>query len=339
PSAWGQHLGQSTSSLVNASTWGLMLTGRLLRGDQSPGVLATLHGLTRRLGEPVIRSAVKAAIKELGRQFVLGESIDAALRRGAAERAKGFSHSFDMLGEAALTNVDAQKFYRAYEAAIERIAAEALASDFKDNPGISIKLSALHPRYEAAQRDAVMAELVPKVRQLAWAAKMANLGLTIDAEEMDRLDLSLEVIAAVLSDPALAGWDGFGMVVQSYGKRAAQVIDWFHALAVTHDRRVTLRLVKGAYWDSEIKKAQVKGLADYPVLTFKQATDVAYLCCAERLLALTDRIYPQFATHNACTVAAILEMAGDRSDRAEAFEFQRLHGMGEALHRLTREAE
>lgn len=329
PSQWGAHLGRSSSSLVNASTWALMLTGRVLRDDDSPGMAATLHAAIKRLGEPVIRSAVARAMKELGAQFVLGQTISEAVKRGADRAAQGYTFSYDMLGEAALTAADAAKYHAAYADAITRLAGECRAADIRDNPGISIKLSALHPRYDEGQRARVMTELVASTLQLARMAKDAGMGLNIDAEEADRLDLSLDVIEAVLRDPALRGWDGFGVVVQAYGKRAPQVLDWLHALASELDCRIMVRLVKGAYWDTEVKRAQVEGLADFPVWTRKVATDVAYLCCARKLLGMTDRIYPQFATHNAHSVAAILELAGGARD---TFEFQRLHGMGEALH-------
>ena len=328
PSEWGAHLGRSSSSLVNASTWALMLTGKVLKEDQGPGVANVLHGAIKRLGEPVIRSAVSRAMKELGHQFVLGRDIGEAIKRGAARAGQGFTFSYDMLGEAALTARDARKYHTAYAQAIARLAGECTHDDIRANPGISIKLSALHPRYEVGQHDRVMAELVPATLDLALAARNAGMGLNIDAEEADRLDLSLDVIEAVLRDPRLAGWDGFGVVVQAYGKRAAPTIDWLYALSEELDRRIMVRLVKGAYWDTEIKRAQVEGLEGFPVYTRKVATDVSYLCCAAKLLGMTDRIYPQFATHNAHTVAAILEMKADRS----AFEFQRLHGMGEVLH-------
>jgi RHH-type proline utilization regulon transcriptional repressor/proline dehydrogenase/delta 1-pyrroline-5-carboxylate dehydrogenase len=328
PSEWGAHLGRSSSSLVNASTWALMLTGKVLKEDQAPGVANVLHGAIKRLGEPVIRSAVSRAMKELGHQFVLGRDITEAIKRGAGRAGQGYTFSYDMLGEAALTARDAAKYHAAYAQAIATLAGECRHDDIRANPGISIKLSALHPRYEVGQKTRVMAELVPATLELALAARHAGMGLNIDAEEADRLDLSLDVIAAVLRDPRLAGWDGFGVVVQAYGKRAAQTIDWLYALSEELDRRIMVRLVKGAYWDTEIKRAQVEGLDSFPVYTRKVATDVSYLCCAAKLLAMTDRIYPQFATHNAHTVAAILAMAKDKN----AFEFQRLHGMGEVLH-------
>jgi RHH-type proline utilization regulon transcriptional repressor/proline dehydrogenase/delta 1-pyrroline-5-carboxylate dehydrogenase len=330
PSEWGAHLGHSASSLVNASTWALMLTGRVLKDGE--GMAGVLKGAVRRLGEPVIRKAVGRAMREMGQHFVLGQDMAEAMRRARAEEQRGYAYSYDMLGEAAMTAADADAYFNAYMGAIKALAPACRSDDIRVNPGISIKLSALFPRYEMAQRDRVLAELVPRVAALARAARAQGMGLNIDAEEADRLDLSLDVIEAVLPDAELAGWDGFGIVVQGYGKRAAAVIDWIHALAQTHDRRIMLRLVKGAYWDTEIKHAQVEGLSDFPVWTHKAATDVAYLCCAQKLLGLTDRIFPQFATHNAHTVAAILEMGGDR----DAYEFQRLHGMGETLHELVR---
>lgn len=326
PSAWGKHLGKSSSSLVNASTWALMLTGKMLKDGQ--GVAAVLKDAVKRVGEPVIRTAVARAMKELGHQFVLGETIAEALKRGEKQQARGFTFSYDMLGEAALTSKDARGYFKAYQSAINQLAASCQSDDINQNPGISIKLSALHPRYEVAQSQRVMTELVRSTLALAKQAQAAGMGLNIDAEESDRLDLSLDVIEAVLSDPALAGWDGFGVVVQAYGKRAAGVIDWLYALAQKHDRKIMVRLVKGAYWDTEIKRAQVEGLDGFPVFTQKAATDVSYICCAKSLLQKTDRIYPQFATHNAHTVAAIIEM----SDDVNTFEFQRLHGMGEVLH-------
>ena len=335
PSKWGEHLGRSSSSLVNASTWALMLTGRVLKEDQEPGLAAVLHGAIKRLGEPVIRSAVARAMKELGQQFVLGQTIDEAIKRGAGRAAEGYTFSYDMLGEAAMTAEDAARYHAAYAAAIKRLAKEAKSDDIRVNPGISIKLSALHPRYEEGQKDRVMAELVPATLELALLAKEARMGLNIDAEEADRLDISLDVIEAVLRDPRLAGWDGFGIVVQAYGKRAGRVLGWLYALAGDVSRRLMVRLVKGAYWDSEVKRAQVDGLESFPVFTAKKATDVSYLANAKMLLGMTDRIYPQFATHNAHTVAAILEMGAP----PESFEFQRLHGMGEALHDMVLKAE
>jgi len=329
PGEWGKHLGQSSSSLVNASTWALMLTGTVIADPGEEGVVNALRGVVRRLGEPVVRRAVGEAMKEMGRQFVLGRTIDEAMDKAATLEGQGYTHSYDMLGEAAMTEADAQRYHLAYSHAIGALAGRCEGRDIRDNPGISVKLSALHPRFEYAQRDRVMAELVPRTLSLASLAQSAGMGFNIDAEEMDRLDLTLDVFEAVLSDPSLAGWDGLGMVVQTYGPRAVPTVDWLYDLADRLDRRVAVRLVKGAYWDSEIKRAQVLGLAGYPVFTRKANSDVAYIACARKLLAMTDHIYPQFATHNAHSAAAVLAIAG--ADR-RGFEFQRLHGMGESLH-------
>ncbi|PTX56803.1 L-proline dehydrogenase /delta-1-pyrroline-5-carboxylate dehydrogenase [Litoreibacter ponti] len=330
PSDWGKHLGHSHSSLVNASTWALMLTGKVL-DDERPGIAGQITGMVKRLGEPVIRTAVARAMKEMGRQFVLGETIAKAMDRASGMEAKGYTYSYDMLGEAARTDADALDYLAAYRDALHAIAKAAKHSDIRDNPGISVKLSALFPRYEAPHRDAVLETLVPRLTELLHIAAEAGVGLNIDAEEADRLDLSLDVIEAALSDPKLMGWHGFGVVVQAYGPRASFVIDWLYALAERLDRKIMIRLVKGAYWDTEIKRAQVLGLKGFPVFTHKPATDVSYIANARKLLGLTDRIYPQFATHNAHTVAAILDMSTDR----DAFEFQRLHGMGERLHDIV----
>ncbi|MDQ2094633.1 bifunctional proline dehydrogenase/L-glutamate gamma-semialdehyde dehydrogenase PutA [Rhodalgimonas zhirmunskyi] len=331
PSDWAAHMGGSTSPLVNASTWALMLTGRVL-DDPQPGLVGTLKGAVRRLGEPVIRTATARAMKEMGRQFVLGETIAAAMARAAKMEEKGYTYSYDMLGEAARTENDATRYHLAYSRAITAIAEACHSPDIRENPGISVKLSALHPRYEVAQEARVMDELVPRLRSLAILAKSARMGLNIDAEEADRLTLSLKVIETVLREPALKGWDGFGVVVQAYGQRALPVIDQLYALAEDTDRRLMIRLVKGAYWDSEVKRAQVEGLPGFPVFTRKSATDISYIAGARNLLSKTDRLYPQFATHNAHTAASVLHMARDMGVAHEAFEFQRLHGMGEALH-------
>ncbi|MEX0284395.1 MAG: bifunctional proline dehydrogenase/L-glutamate gamma-semialdehyde dehydrogenase PutA [Paracoccaceae bacterium] len=331
PSNWSRHLGHSTSPLVNASTWALMLTGKVL-DDDAPGPASAIRSAIKRLGEPVIRTAVGRAMREMGRQFVLGETIAKAMDRAAGMEAKGYTYSYDMLGEAARTEADAARYHLSYSRAISAIAEACSSADIRQNPGISVKLSALFPRYEVAQRDRTLTELVPRLRSLALLAKSANMGLNVDAEEADRLSLSLEVIDRVLAEPALAGWDGFGVVVQAYGPRAGSVIDALCDMADRHDRRLMVRLVKGAYWDTEIKRAQVAGVPGFPVFTNKAATDVSYIANARKLLDRTDRIYPQFATHNAHTVAAILHMAGDRP-----FEFQRLHGMGESLHDIVKE--
>ncbi len=332
------HEQRSDGWLVSASTWAMGLTARIIQPGETPeGILG---GIVKRLGQPAVRTAARQAMRIMGHQFVLGETIEDALSRARAAEQKGYRHSYDMLGEGARTAADAERYRASYAAAIETIGRSAGAKPLPARPGISVKLSALHPRYEAVHRAAVIAELGPVLLDLARAAKRYDLNLTVDAEEADRLELSLDVVAAVLADPSLAGWDGFGLAVQAYQKRASAVIDWLGDLAAAHDRRLMVRLVKGAYWDTEVKRAQERGLAGYPVFTRKAATDLSYLAAARRLLARRDRIYPQFATHNALTVAQILELGGNQA-RAEpqalGFEFQRLHGMGEALYREVTE--
>lgn len=339
PSAWEEHLGRSNSALVNASTWGLILTSRVLgdageAGATEQGALGVLQAAVRRVGEPVIRAAVQRAMKELGAQFVLGQTIEEASDRARSMERQGYTYSYDMLGEAALTQADADAYFDKYKEAILAIAENCRSDDPRVNPGISIKLSALHPRYEVAQHARVMVELVPRVAELARLAARGRMGLNVDAEEAARLDISLDVIEAVLADESLPEWDGFGVVVQAYGKRASAVIDWLYALSEHTNRKLMVRLVKGAYWDTEIKLAQIDGVEDFPVFSTKAATDISYMCCAKSLLEKTDRLYPQFATHNAHTLATIMELAGENTD---AFEFQRLHGMGGALHKLVKE--
>ena len=331
PGDWGRHLGHSSSPLVNASTWALMLTGRVLDDDR-PGLAGALRAAVKRLGEPVVRAAAAHAMREMAHQFVLGETIKSAMARAASMEANGWSYSYDMLGEAARTSGDAERYFGAYSDAIAAIADACSSDDVRANPGISVKLSALCPRYEEAQRVRVLRDLAPRLMELARAAKAANMGFNVDAEEADRLALSLDVIECVAADGSLAGWDGFGVVVQAYGLRSSAVIDWLYAVAQRHGRRFMVRLVKGAYWDTEIKHAQVMGLGGFPVFTRKAATDVSFIANARKLLGMTDRFYPQFATHNAHTAAAVLDMASDRS----AFEFQKLHGMGDRLHELIR---
>jgi RHH-type proline utilization regulon transcriptional repressor/proline dehydrogenase/delta 1-pyrroline-5-carboxylate dehydrogenase len=331
---WAEHLNRSSSTLVNASTWALMMTGQVVE-DRDAGLAGVLRGMVRRLGEPVVRTAVEQAMREMGRTFVLGADMDEALNRAKHWEAEGYTYSYDMLGEAARTDADARAYHLSYADAISRLAPHC-TGDVADNPGISVKLSALHARYEYAQKDRVMRELTPRLMSLALLAKSANMGFNIDAEEADRLDLSLDVIETVMSDPATKGWDGFGVVVQAYGRRAKIVLDWVHALAEREDRRIMVRLVKGAYWDTEIKHAQVNGEESFPVLTRKASTDVCFIACARQLFGMTDRIYPQFATHNAHTAMAILDMARETGAGKEAFEFQRLHGMGEALHSMIK---
>jgi RHH-type proline utilization regulon transcriptional repressor/proline dehydrogenase/delta 1-pyrroline-5-carboxylate dehydrogenase len=333
---WQSHLGHSGSIFVNASTWALMLTGRMLRpqnlddaGDHDFG--HALHRLVARSGEPVVRQAVLAAMRILGRQFVMGRTIDEALDRARPAEQQGYRHSYDMLGEAAHTAQDAERYQAAYAGAIAAIGKAAAGRSVEAAPGISVKLSALHPRYETAQHERVIRELLPRLSDLAAQASNAGIGLTVDAEEADRLELSLDLIEKLAATPALSGWDGLGLAVQAYQKRAPAVIAWLADLAARARRRLMVRLVKGAYWDSEIKRAQERGLATYPVYTRKVATDVSYLACARQLFAGGAAFYPQFATHNAHTLAAVLELAGART----SWEFQRLHGMGEALYQAV----
>jgi len=332
PSNWGLHLGQSSSSLVNASTWALLLTGQILddsiADNNNPNPVVALRQLIRRLGEPVVRTAVSQAMKMLGKQFVLGQTIDEALEEARPLESSGYTYSYDMLGEAARTHDDAERYFKAYAHAIEQIGLVA-GDQVADKPGISIKLSALHPRYEYAQRDAVLHELLPRAQELVDMAAKANIGLNIDAEEADRLDLSLDIIESLMKNLAVPDWNGFGVVVQAYSRRALPVLDWLFNQCHNFKRRIMVRLVKGAYWDAEIKLAQELGLANFPVYTRKAHTDLSYLVCAQRLLDNRDIIYPQFATHNAHTVTAIRYLAGRDSS---SYEFQRLHGMGEALH-------
>ncbi len=326
---WAHHLGHSNSVFVNASTWALMLTGRLLRAEsEGHDLRAALRRFVARSGEPLVRQAVTAAMHILARQFVLGRTIDEALDRARPAEREGWRHSFDMLGEAAHTAADAARYLAAYEDAIAAIGAAADPRAVEEAPGISVKLSALHPRYETAQRDRVLAQLMPRLLALAGQARDAGIGFTIDAEEADRLDLSLDLVEALALAPDLGRWDGLGLAVQAYQKRALPLIDWLADLARRAGRRLMVRLVKGAYWDSEIKRSQERGLEGYPVYTRKLATDVSYLAGARRLLDCGAALYPQFATHNAHTVASVLELAGSRRD----WEFQRLHGMGEALY-------
>ena len=330
--AWAERPHKSDTWLVSLTTWALGVGSRIVSPEETPE--AILHGIVRRLGQPAVRTAARQAMRVLGHHFVLGETIEEALRRARAAASLGYRHSYDMLGEGARTMADADRYHAAYAAAIEAIAAEAGDLALPERPGISVKLSALHPRYEAPQRDRVMRELVPRLLELARMARDRDLGFTVDAEEADRLEISLEVIGSVAADPSLAGWEGFGLAVQAYQKRAPAVVDWIVELAERLDRRFMVRLVKGAYWDTEIKRAQERGLEDYPVFTRKSATDLCYLACVRRLLAARRRIYPQFATHNALTVATIMELAGS-GDRD--YEFQRLHGMGEALYQAVSE--
>ncbi|HEY2213319.1 MAG TPA: bifunctional proline dehydrogenase/L-glutamate gamma-semialdehyde dehydrogenase PutA, partial [Bradyrhizobium sp.] len=320
------HETKSSAFLVNASAWALGMSARVIQPGETPQ--GTIGRLAKRLGVPAVRAATRQAMRLMGSHFVLGETIESALARAQPHSAGTARYSFDMLGEGARTATDAERYFNSYASAIEAIGLTADARPLPDRPGISVKLSALHPRFEAVSHRRVMTELVPRLIDLARRAKAHDLNFTVDAEEADRLELSLDVIAAALSDAGLAGWDGFGLAIQAYQKRAEAVIDYADDLAKRLSRRMMVRLVKGAYWDTEIKRAQERGLDDYPVFTRKAMTDLNYIACAQKLLRLRPRLFPQFATHNALTVATVLELA----DGESGFEFQRLHGMGEALY-------
>jgi RHH-type proline utilization regulon transcriptional repressor/proline dehydrogenase/delta 1-pyrroline-5-carboxylate dehydrogenase len=320
------HETRSSAFLVNASAWALGMSARVLQPGETPQ--GTLGRLTKRLGAPAVRAATRQAMRLMGSHFVLGETIEAALARAQPDSAQAPRYSFDMLGEGARTAADAERYFNSYASAIDAIGRAADHRPLPDRPGISVKLSALHPRYEAVSHRRVMTELVPRLIDLARRARTHDLNFTVDAEEADRLELSLDVVAAALGDASLAGWDGFGFAIQAYQKRASDVIGYADQLARQLKRRLMLRLVKGAYWDTEIKRAQERGLDGYPVFTRKAMTDLNYLACARQLLALRPGIFPQFATHNAQTAATILELSDDEG----GYEFQRLHGMGEALY-------
>ncbi len=320
------HETKSSAFLVNASAWALGMSARVIQPGETPA--GTLGRLAKRLGVPAVRAATWQAMRLMGSHFVLGETIEAALARAQPQSARVPRYSFDMLGEGARSAADAARYFNAYASAIEAIGRTAGDRPLPDRPGISVKLSALQPRFEALSYRRVMTELVPRLANLARRAKAHDLNFTVDAEEADRLELSLDVIAATLSDASLADWDGFGLAIQAYQKRAEAVIDYTHELARKLNRRMMVRLVKGAYWDTEIKRAQERGLDDYPVFTRKAMTDLNYIARARKLLTLRPRIFPQFATHNALTVASLIELAGGEA----GFEFQRLHGMGEALY-------
>jgi RHH-type transcriptional regulator, proline utilization regulon repressor / proline dehydrogenase / delta 1-pyrroline-5-carboxylate dehydrogenase len=328
---WKSHVGHAPSLFVNAATWGLMITGKLVTTSSETGLSSALTRLIGKGGEPLIRKGVDMAMRLMGEQFVTGETISEALANSRRYEARGFRYSYDMLGEAAMTEDDAQRYYASYEQAIHAIGKAAGGRGIYEGPGISIKLSALHPRYSRSQQERTMNELLPRVRALALLARRYDIGLNIDAEEADRLELSLDVLEALCFDSELAGWNGIGFVVQAYQKRCPYVIDYVIDLARRSRHRIMVRLVKGAYWDSEIKRAQIDGLEGYPVYTRKVYTDVSYLACAKRLLAAPDAVYPQFATHNAHTLAAIYHLAGHNYYPGQ-YEFQCLHGMGEPLY-------
>jgi RHH-type proline utilization regulon transcriptional repressor/proline dehydrogenase/delta 1-pyrroline-5-carboxylate dehydrogenase len=330
--SWREHVGQSASLFVNAAAWGLLLTGKLVATHNEAGLANALTRLLARSGEPIVRRGVDMAMRLMGEQFVAGETIEEALANGRRREAQGFRYSYDMLGEAAMTDEDATRYLDSYEHAIAAIGNASAGRDLYDRAGISIKLSALHPRYVRAQRDRVMRELYPRLAHLALRARAFDIGLNIDAEEAERLDLSLDLLERLCFEPGLGGWNGVGFVVQAYQKRCPQVIDFLVDLAQQSERRLMVRLVKGAYWDSEIKRAQVDGLDGYPVYTRKAHTDLSYLACARKLLAAPSVIYPQFATHNAYTLGAVYEMAGPDAFVPGQYEFQCLHGMGEPLY-------
>jgi len=327
---WESHLGKSSSVLVNASTWGLMLTGKLvaLSDSAQSNFRTTLMRLINRSGEPMVRTAIRQAMRIMGHQYVMGRSIEDALDRSREKKNRAFRYSFDMLGEAAVTRADSDRYLQAYRAAIAAIGRSQRSEDIFAAPSISVKLSALHPRFEQSQRLRVLPELAPRLLELAELARANRMALTVDTEEADRLMLTLDLFAAVLREPGLAGWNGLGLALQTYQKRAPAVIDWLVGLSRQTGQRIPVRLVKGAYWDSEIKHAQVEGYAGYPVFTRKANTDVSYIACAKKVLANPEAFYPQFATHNAHTIAVVSELAGERRD----YEFQRLHGMGEDLY-------
>lgn len=330
PADWEKHLSRSDSLFVNAATWSLMLTGKILSPtiENQKKLSTSLKRLLGKASGTLIRPIVLQGMKIIGKQFVMGHTIDEAITRAKKLEEKGYRYSYDMLGEAARTQEDAENYFASYQKAIAAVGKAAVGLNPITGPGISIKLSALHPRYEVAKRERVLEELTPKLLTLAKAAKEQNIGMVIDAEEADRLELSLDIIEKVFNDPALDGFHGLGLAVQAYQKRAPFVIDWLASLAKQKNRRFMIRLIKGAYWDYEIKQAQLLGLEGYPVFTRKNSTDVSYIAVAKKILSLHDCFYPQFGTHNAYSVAAILEMAGERHD----FEFQCLHGMGEALY-------
>ena len=328
---WQAHLGNSSSLFVNAATWGLLITGKLTATTSEGGLTAAITRIIGRGGEPLIRKGVDLGLRMMGEQFVTGQTIDEAIANSRAMEAKGFRYSYDCLGEAAVTAAAAQRYYADYEQAIHAIGTAAAGRGVYEGPGISVKLSALHPRYSRSQLERVRSELLPRLKALAVLARRYDIALNIDAEEADRLEISLDLLEALCFDPELAGWNGIGFVLQAYQKRCHYVIDWIIDLARRSKHRLMVRLVKGAYWDSEIKRAQVDGLADFPVYTRKMHTDVSYLAAARMLLSAPDAVFPQFATHNAHTLATVMQLAGGNF-YAGQYEFQCLHGMGEPLY-------
>ena len=324
---WKAHLGNSASLFVNAAAWGLLVTGKLVASHSANGLSAAMTRLIAKGGEPLIRKGVDMAMRMLGKQFVTGETIEEALANGREREARGYRFSYDMLGEAAMTEADAQRYLQDYVTAIHAIGKASAGRGIYEGPGISVKLSAIHPRYSRMKHERMMTELLPRLKELFLLAKQYDIGLNIDAEEADRLEISMDLVEALAKDPDLDGFEGIGIVVQAYQKRCPYVIDFLIDLARRTNHRFMVRLVKGAYWDAEIKRAQVDGLPGYPVYTRKVYTDVAYLACAKKLLSAQDAIYPQFATHNAYSLAAVFNLASGKD-----YEFQCLHGMGETLY-------
>ncbi len=325
---WKSHT-KSGNFFVNASSWGLVLTGKMLKADSDVSLTSKLTSVVGKFGEPVIRKSMETAVRVMGNQFVMGETIDKALKASVAPEGKGYQFSYDMLGEAALTDQDAKRYMESYENAIHSVGQANNGRGHKNGPGISVKLSAIHPRYSRQQQERTMSELYPRLKHLFLLAKQYDIALFIDAEETDRLELSLDLLEKLVHEPELKGYEGIGFVIQAYQRRCPYVIDFVIDLAERAGKRIMVRLVKGAYWDSEIKKAQVDGQADYPVYTRKFYTDLSYLACAKKLLSAQKQIYPAFATHNAFSLAAIYTMA---TEEGKEFEFQCLYGMGETLY-------
>jgi len=328
---WDKHIGKGSDLFVNASTWALMLTGKVIKDvDEEKASAANIAGkMVSTLGEPLVRKAILHSMKIMGKQFVMGKNIEDALTRSKSDEKSSYRHSFDMLGEGARTDEDAENYFKNYEMAIDAIGKFSSGRDVISSPGISVKLSAIHPRFNYSQRDTCVPEISEKLLHLAQKCSHYNIGMTVDAEEAHRLEITLKVIENVFSDSSLKTWEGFGFALQTYQKRSLRCLDWLIALSEeNNNRRMMIRLVKGAYWDSEIKYAQVNGLNGYPVFTRKAATDVSYLACASKLMERRDIFYPMFASHNAHTISTLIELAGDNK---KGFEFQRLHGMGESL--------
>jgi RHH-type proline utilization regulon transcriptional repressor/proline dehydrogenase/delta 1-pyrroline-5-carboxylate dehydrogenase len=328
---WKQHLGQSDSNMVNAGTWALMLTGEVLKMDSGDSMASWFGSLVKRSGEPVIRKALKSGMGFIGQQFVMGEDIADAIGNAKKDEKRGYMMSYDILGEGARTQKQATNYVDAYIDAIAKVGKDR-TGDLYTKPGISVKLSALHPRYSYLQRETVFNELLPRLKNIVREAMKHDVAVSLDAEEANRLDLHLMLYHELLSDPELKDFKGIGFVLQAYQKRAFYAVDALVQMAKETGHRIPVRLVKGAYWDSEIKYAQMNGLSGYPVFTEKTYTDLSYITCAQKMLQHTDALYPQFATHNALTVATVIELAKTKSLKADAFEFQRLHGMGESLH-------